>query len=254
LRDCQMSETVIFPNAPITEAIIDIRVEPRSEAAITALAAFRDIVRDRFPNGQAIAEWEADFQVDPPREPTLTQASARPTGFLFRSEDQTKIVQTTLTGFTFNKLRPYEHWTPFRDEAKQLWKQYVELIEPLRVIRVALRYINRIEIPMPFASFSEYIRTTPEIAPNLPQELVHFFLRLEIPWPDEMTIAVITETIDQSTLTPQRVPLIFDIDVFRAHPFDPTSEEVWDNLESLRNIKNEIFLSSLTDKAKEMFR
>jgi uncharacterized protein (TIGR04255 family) len=170
------------------------------------------------------------------------------------SADRTKVVQATETGFTFNKLRPYEHWSRFRDEARQIWNEYAGIARPARATRMALRYINRIELPLPFGDFKEFILTVPEVAPGVSQALDRFFMRLDIPYPDVPALAIITLTMDTSVPIIDRVPIIFDIDVFRESEVDPGSEEIWDTLEALRTLKNQIFFSSLTDKAKELFQ
>jgi uncharacterized protein (TIGR04255 family) len=51
-----------------------------------------------------------------------------------------------------------------------------------------------------------------------------------------------------------KVPLIFDIDVFREAAFDVKGEELWQAFEKLRDLKNNIFFKSITPKAKELFR
>ena len=94
-----------------------------------------------------------------------------------------------------------------RDDAKQLWLHYVDLARPVSVARIALRYINRIEIPLPFEDYKEYVLTIPEIAPGIPQGLAHFFMRLEIPYPEQF-MAIITQTIDQGNMPPNAIPLI----------------------------------------------
>jgi len=249
-----MSNATKFPNAPIAEAILDIRVEPCPETDVTALAALHDILRERFPHSQGLTEWRADFQVEAGTITTSAQASARPSGFLFRSDDQSRIVQTTLTGFTFNRLKPYESWDRFRDEARRIWEEYVRVARPSKALRVALRYINRIELPLPCDDLKNYILTVPETAPGLPQGLSHFFMRLEMPHPDFDCLAVITETIDREAMTAEIAPIIFDIDVFRMSAYDPVSAGIWETLETLRLAKNRIFFSSLTEKAKELFK
>ncbi len=245
---------VVFPNAPITEAVLDIRVEPHPSLDLTKLGAIHDRVVSRFPDQQGITDFEAGIVVAPEGGQTITQTSARPLGFLLRSGDQTKVTQITRTGFTFNKLKPYEDWARFQSEARELWQYYVELAEPVKVTRVALRYINRIELPLPFADFKEFILTAPEIAPGISQGLDHFFMRLEIPYPNELAAAIVTLTIDRSTPIIETVPIIFDIDVFRVSPFLPLSSLIWESLESLRLLKNRIFFSSLTERAKELFQ
>jgi uncharacterized protein (TIGR04255 family) len=249
-----MSDPEVFPKAPITEAVLDLRVQPQPNLKLADLESLHERIRERFPEKQGITAWEAGFEFHRKEARSLAQTSARPVGFLFRSADQTKVVQVAEAGFTFNKLRPYEHWSALRDEAKQVWKDYNEIAQPVRVTRIALRYINRIELPLPFADFKEYILTVPEVAPGIPQALDQFLLRLEIPYPDVSALAIVNLTIDRSEPIVDRLPLIFDIDVFHASDYDPLSEEIWQSLEALRVLKNQIFFFSLTDRAKELFR
>ena len=67
----------------------------------------------------------------------------------------------------------------------------VEPARPNRLKRLALRYINRIEIPLPIRDFKDYLLTIPEIAPGLPQALSNFIMRLVIPNPEMEATAVI---------------------------------------------------------------
>ena len=58
-----------------------------------------------------------------------------------------------------------------------------------------------------------------------------------------------------SRLTPKkRVPLIFDIDVFREQEYASNIEEMWNGFEDLKAFKNQIFFNTITDKCKELFR
>jgi uncharacterized protein (TIGR04255 family) len=171
---------------------------------------------------------------------------------MYASPDGKDIVQARLDGFTANRVQPYKDWETFRNIGKKLWKHYVSIAAPTAVTRIALRYINRLELPMPFKDFKEYILTTPEIAPSLPQGLQNFFMRLEIPHEEYQAVAAVTETMEAPT--DEVLPLTFDIDVSREARFNPDSEEIWQAFELLRNFKNEIFFNSLTDKAKELFK
>jgi uncharacterized protein (TIGR04255 family) len=114
------------------------------------------------------------------------------------------------------------------------------------------RYINRIEIPLPVKDFREYILTTPEIAPGLPQGLAGFFMRLLIPDEKSGFNAILTETMEP--LQQNLLPFILDIDVFREAAFEIHATEMWDTLERLRDFKNEIFFKSLTQRAQELFK
>ena len=247
-----MADWPRFANAPITEALLDIRARPPSGVDLARLATFQDAVKDLYPARRERFSWQGGFQVKPGETPEVFPPSGGPDGYLFTSKDGKQIVQARLDGFTFNRLKPYDKWESFRDEAKKQWERYQEIAVPEVVSRVALRYINRIEVPLPMKDFREYILTTPEIAPKLPQGLAGFFMRLVIPDERSRAVAIITLTMEDPQ--EQVLPLIFDIDVFREAPFDVHGEEMWEALGQLRDYKNEIFFNSVTDKTRELFK
>jgi uncharacterized protein (TIGR04255 family) len=248
-----VAERTIFPNAPITEALLDIRAQLPAQANLAQLATYHDSVKDLYPTKRERHSWQGGFKLNPPGDIEVLQSQGGPDGYLFTSTDGKQIVQARLDGFTFNRLKPYDRWETFRDEARRLWQLYVRVADPKQVTRAALRYINRIEIPLPMKDFKDYILTLPEIAPGLPQGLDKFLMQLVIPLPDTPAKAVITATMEAVTDT-DKLPLIFDIDVFRVAAFNVTDEEVWQVFEELHDLKNNIFFESITPKAKELFQ
>lgn len=248
-----MSEYTVFPNAPITEALLDIRVQLPSGIDLDKLKTFHDPIKERFPLKEERISFEASFKVSPKEDPIVLPSMRKPDGYLFRSNIDNKVVQARLDGFTFNKLKPYKDWMSFQAEAQELWNIYLKIATPIKIVRIALRYINRIEIPLPMSEFKEYILTVPEIAPNIPQALSHFFMQLVIPNPEIGATAVINQTVEPITPN-QRAPLIFDIDVFKDVVYVDNKEKIWDDFKDIRIFKNEIFFNSVTDKAKELFK
>jgi uncharacterized protein (TIGR04255 family) len=250
-----MKEYPVFPNAPITEAVLDIKAKISDEITLETFEEFQAEIKDRFKERKTRHSFRADFPLSPGKDnitPPITQIGGAD-GYLFRSPKEDKIVQTRLDGFTFNKLRPYENWNSFRDEARLLWELYSKIAMPSRVEKIALRYINRIEIPLPFVDFNEYILINIQIPSTLPQGLSHFFMRLELPNEEIQAIAVITSTM-QKTTESQKLPLIFDIDVQKNNIYTGEMSEMWKDFDLLRGFKNEIFFNSITEKAKELFK
>ncbi len=246
-----MVEYTIFPRAPITEALLDIRVELRKPFALSNLEQLHEKIRDRFPEKQQRIAFQANIKLAPDG-PAAAIPMSQPDGYLFRSLAMNKIVQARIDGFTFNKLKPYENWQVFKSEAQELWNLYYQLARPLKITRLALRYINRIDLPLPFNTFKDYILTLPEVAPGLPQALSGFFMQIAIPNPEIEANAIINETIENVTNN-QKLPLIFDIDIFREVSFIDNKPELWIIFDHLRDFKNNIFFSSITDKTKELF-
>jgi uncharacterized protein (TIGR04255 family) len=248
-----MTEYTEFPNAPITEALLDIRVKLPPQVDLEQLATFQNDIKDDFPSRRERFMWESRFEIKE-GDVQVSSPTGGVEGYLFRSSDGKRVVQARLNGFTFNRLWPYENWQKLRDEAKPLWQRYIRIASPEIITRIALRYINRIEIPLPIRDFKDYILTTVEIAPGIPQEMSGFFMRLVIPVPDMSAVAIVTQTFAPKKINNDILPLIFDIDVVRETVFDVEAEEVWDTFDTLRDLKNDIFFKSITEKTKELFQ
>lgn len=249
-----MNDFHVFPNAPITEAILDIKVKLPDGVGLDIFDEFQEKIKDRFEDRKTKYSLRVGFMFSPGKDETTPNVVPKEKieGYLFQSKKENKIVQARLDGFTFNKLRPYENWAQFHAEARELWKLYNKIAKPISVDRIALRYINRIEIPLPFEDFSEYILTNPQIAPGLPQSLSHFIMRIEIPNDEIGAIAIITQTMQRQTET-HKLPLIFDIDAIKEANYTNEDSGMWDDFNLLRRFKNKIFFNSITEKTKELF-
>lgn len=248
-----MEKYPVFPNAPIIEALLDIRVELPKDVALEKLESAFDAMKGRFPVKKRGLTCRTGFERSSKGEITTIPASEIPNGFHFSSSDGTKTVQSRFDGFTFNKLKPYENWPKFRDEAQELWNQYFEIVKPLKIVRIALRYINQIEIPLPVKNLEKYILTLPKLAPKLPQPVSNYFMQFTISNLNLEATAIITQTMKSPTPT-GKLPVILDIDTFKLQAYSENKQQMWNEFENLRNFKNDIFFDSLTDKTKELFK
>ena len=135
-------------------------------------------------------------------------------GFQFATRAKDKMFQAQRHGWAFNKLAPYETWELFSSEGRLLWKRYRDIARPEAITKVALRYVNRLDLPLPFKDFKEYILTVPEVAPELPQELSGFFMQLQIPQADLEAVAVLNVAMTPP-IAANVCSVALDIDVFR---------------------------------------
>lgn len=239
-------------NAPITEALIDIKGELSDEIDLGVLEGFHELVRENYPTKHSRFSGTVKIEFKGEDKTEIVDKTSQKDGFFFLSNDGKQIVQARLDGFTFNRLKPYEDWSIFSDEAKILWDRYVQVAKPSRITRLALRYINNIEIPLPIKDFKEYILTTPEIAPNLPQTLSNYFMRLVIPDQKTGAVAIITQAMKMQDSSKDVINLIFDIETYFGGSFLVDSDEIWGKFEILHNLKNEIFFETITEKTERL--
>ncbi len=243
-----------FTNAPITEALLDIQVSRQGSVDFRALEPFCDAIAASYPDRRLRKEFRAQFSVSDEGDAVAASPDGGIVGYRLTSADGSQVALARVNGFSFSRLRPYQDWDRFRGEARRLWDLYLTLTEPESIQRIALRYINRLELPLPFGDFREYVRTAPDIAPGLPQSLSHFLMQLQIPSPAHDAIAIVTETMETPIGDESRLPFILDIDAIRTGRLEPRDAALWDRFEKLHALKNEIFFQSITDKTKELFQ
>lgn len=247
------NEYPVFPNAPIREAVLDIRVDLPNDINSETLESFYERIKEKYPEKKQVTTITTDFSFLKDKIDNKL-VSNKLNGYFYRSNQENKVIQTKLDGFTFSKLQPYENWDKFVTEAKAFYEQYTKIVKPIRITRIALRYINQINLPLPFSDFKEYILTIPEVAPGLPQALSGFFMQLTIPNPDDANIfAIINQTMKPPTKD-NKLPFIFDIDVIKLVNYNDGDLAIWEQFQKLRYFKDDIFLKSITGKTKEMFK
>ena len=239
-----------YSRAPITEAILDLKVILPDKFPIEKFLEIHARIRDRFPTSEPIHVGSLAIQAGPEIE---VDASRQHSGFLFRSKDGLRIFQATLQGFTFNRLAPYNSWEEFSDDARNLWEIYKDICKPAFVTRAAVRYINRIDIPVEGSiKLQDYLKTAPDIASGLSQKnLSSFFMQLQIPQEDLNCMLVINETLALPP-APGFLSVIFDIDLFRQQVWQSDDEDIWHFLTQLRERKNQVFWESITERTEEL--
>lgn len=235
--------------APIVEALIDIQIEPHV-VTLEALAPFDVLALPEFPERKRVIELRNNVDLTA-EEPKLTSAPPEVKGHAFWTADKKRVVQARVNGFALSHLAPYDRWSSLRSDALSWWEKFSSIAAPKTVTRCALRFINRIELPLPFSTFEEYLRTFPQIGPALPQGLSGAFARLVIPFGS--ATVVVTQAIDEAGATAGMIPVILDIDVFEKVSMRPDGADLWSKMEDLRKIKNDVFFGSLTPKAWKLF-
>lgn len=239
-----------YKKAPITEAIVDLRVESPPDLSISGLNKAHEGQEASYPVVEQLHRAFGQMQIGPQVSAT---AGKQHIGYLFRSGDAKQIYQARLDGFAMSRLAPYDNWNVLRDEARRLWDIYRRVTKPVSVTRLAVRYINRIDIPIPLQDFKDYLRTVPEVSPDLPQGLAGYFMQLTIPLEDIKSLVLINETIIEP-VNRNVVSVVLDIDIFRTADLPAHEEGIWAFFEELRFRKNDVFEACITDKARELFQ
>ena len=241
-----------LPNAPITEALVDIRCKLPKGFNLDQFKSIGSKITREYSIEKTMKFHETKIDVKDREQSVTTHDKIN--GYRYESSNGTKIVQLRDDGFTFNRLKPYKNWDEVRDEALQLWNYYKELVQPVFISRIAVRYINNLNIPMPIIDFRDYLTCPPEVPEGLPQGIISFFYRVVIPAPDPRITAIITQALEPKVDFKDNLPIILDIDVIKFTPDGFLEEDILAILEKLRNFKYQIFFKSITKKLLETYQ
>lgn len=239
-------------SAPITEAVLDVWAELPPETTHQALRGLKDALGAEYEKVEEQRQFVGSIGVGPDGS-SHAQSRQRTRGYLFTSKDGLNIAQVRFDGFSLNRLRPYDRWATFKGEAQRIWELYRSALGPVRVPRLGLRYINRIELPPNPGDMKRYFRTFPEVSPGLPQSLAGFMMRLVIPMDDEPAHGIVTQGLEQPTQD-GKVPIVFDVEVRFERAFDPADPGLWDAFEVMRRHKNRLFFESITELVEGWYR
>jgi uncharacterized protein (TIGR04255 family) len=235
-----------YERAPIVEAILEVRVRPTEGQGVEELDS---VVQDPdFPDVAQLVSVTSEIQMGP--SAVVGQASGEHIGFAFRRKDGQRVVQAQLDKFSFSWLAPYENWEAFVDEAMGHWDRYCQVAKPGVATRLGIRFVNKIDIDRASVEIKDYLRTTVDISPYLPQALLGYFMQVDIPLPRHEAVARVVSTL-VSPKDPEGTSLILDIDTWRDVTLDLTTGDVRDSLlgylDVLRSAKNYVFEACITD-------
>lgn len=241
---------MIYKNAPIQEAVFDVRVDKINVDNGESLSFFGDILKESYPDEKKKNNFSGTIHFNSPSGPE-TRTQNKTIGYIYSTLDSTRQIQIRLDGFTFNVLRPYENWEIHFDEFIKNWELYNSKLKPSNILRIAARYINRIEIPTPVTDFQEYITNIPPIPKCLPQTLSNFFMQTQIPCEEELKIVTLTETIEQ--IKENSLFFILDIDVGQQMGIENNTCSLVKIFNEIRDLKNKIFETCITEKTRKLF-
>jgi uncharacterized protein (TIGR04255 family) len=235
-------------NAPIVEAVIDIRVLRDPAVSSHTFAGLMSSIGQKYSQADSIHSFQARFGIESGRmlEPAQNRADL---GWKYQAG--TEVAQFRVDGFTFSKLEPYTTWGDVFGEAIRLWEVYVSLAKPKQVSRIAVRYINRMRVSGS-GSINEILEAPPLLPRPIPPVMKDFLTRVHVADETRNSAAVIVQALEPQ-FDPNVMSLLLDIDAYHELSLSPTDQDLSAMFQQLRDLKNEIFYATITEKTAEMY-
>lgn len=243
-----------YARAPIAEAVIDIQANLDPAPSLRDLKAFSKTLRQRFPLVHSVNSFAVNFAADAENGGMQSNASAAQLGYRLSTESNDRILQVRKQGMSYSHMPPYSSWEQFRGEAQPLWEQYAAALRVKSLTRLAVRFINRLQVHTG-DDIDSFLQVGPRIPEAVSKHVVGFFTQLVLPAVDlgPEYRAIINVGVEPGA-APDVTGLLLDIDVFCEKALPHEDDQMWLVLEQLRHHKNKIFEASITDKVREMIK
>lgn len=240
-----------YNNAPIQEAVFDVRVKRVENISIEYYESLKETALLEYPNTKKKLEVSGKFKFE--KNEFITQQGAPiEIGVIFTNGNGNRKIQFRKDGYTFNQLRPYSNWEDFSEEAFKYWNIYKEEIKPSSIKRIASRFINKIDLPLKDnLNLEKYFKNIPKQPSVFKQGFDSLFLRMQGPCNTDGFTASINCNFNKPEN--DKLPFILDIDVFGLRDY-PIDQKLKTEFLTIRNIKNNIFESFITDKTRNLFK
>ncbi len=241
-----------YVNPPIVEAICDFHFLPGHLWDATVLGLVYDQIRNDFPERVQLPGAMVNMTFGMPIQAMPDLGRMR-----FRRNDGSALVQVGQDNLTVNHLTPYSGWPQYREMIAMAFSAYQNVAAPVGLSQIALRYINRIDIPASFLTeeysvqIESYLLAQPNVPPAVPQMFSEWAQRVVIPFDDtQMTLVLQSGTVQGSPSAP--VAFLLDLTMSPAlQSVSLSSALSW--LEQAHTSIETVFEECLGPKARNLF-
>jgi len=236
-----------YKRPPITEAVIELRFDGKIDRDL--IDKLQGRLSTKYPFSMGGKVWNVEIGDAPPKIRQEFQ------GYRMTAVDGTGIVVISPSLISTSRLAPYSGWEQMIESAKENWSSWKKIIGYRRLIRVGLRYVNRIDIPNPENApvhINKYLNLRPEVPVFGFSPIENFVMNVSIPVGNEELKLILNAGSTPSPLV-KTVSFLLDIDLSRDSNLPQIDTDIWSLVDRMRPYKNSVFEGCITDEARGLF-
>lgn len=248
MSNSEDSPSEIYPfleKAPIQEAVIQLSGRAGGDWDEQRITSILKEKLPTFSKTQSLRGIMAEMRL---QQGATTAHESKDLGWLglvMRPDDEKQVLQFQRDFFAYSRLSPYPGWESFSETALTMWKIHQEVAAPSEVVRVGIRFINRIDLPIE-GKLENYLHAPPIEPVGMDFPYLNFLHSETLAVPGGEYAIQITKTIQPSIdQDPSKFGLIIDIDVFTLQLSSIDTDELNLRLGKMRSLKNKAFFGSL---------
>ena len=166
--------------------------------------------------------------------------------YIYFSKEQKTKLEISGDTITYVSEDQYLGWNSFKGNVLEFFSILERVFGQSEIQRTSIRFINRFSFP-DFDKPEDYINTfISATGESQPYPLRQYGFRLLMDVPNSDTYSIVNHNVER--VIDGKFLYTFDIDVLNNQKLLFSIDSIDNNLDSLREIKNNIFFNTLTDK------
>lgn len=240
-----------YTKAPIVEAVINLQISTKTAVDLAVLEEIAARIPE-FPKRTQVHGLEMGFLAANTQQPQF-HSRHESIGVRLETAASTRVLQLQKQVFVFSHLPPYSSWEEFRSEAQQLWPKYRDSINPDYVSRLAVRVINRLDLPGPIEELARFSNLLPHLPKKIPVHADTFFMQFQLPLSQISRGArALINVASGGQPGKSSSELLLDFDLFIEGQFGTDDNSLWPLMDTLSASKNELFEACITDETRKL--
>ena len=247
-----------YRNPPVEEALCEFRFKPGPDWNLTIPGKLQSEIGDDYagkPRQQMVVDVGLEAQRGRPSKLQYGEGLGK---VQLVTPDEKRIVGIGPDVLSIHILRPYQTsprpkesgWNEFRPRIEKALGAYWKVAQPEGVIRIGIRYINKIVIPQKTLRIGDYLKCAlPEVS-GLPDDLKNFISRVEYAYEDGVRLVLSHGSIDAPA---DHRGFLLDLDMIWESSEPILSDVALAKVDNLRTREREAFETIITDKVREVF-
>lgn len=238
-----------YKNPPIVEAISEFRFSKETPWDPTIPGSVYERIKEHFPVKENKIEQQLSLKAD---ASGLSQNFSTTPRAVMLSKDKASLVQVGQRLISINHLKPYAGWENFRPKIELAYDTICEVTEIKGIDRLALVYVDRIEIPGDNIEMGEYYKFYPYLGSGLPQTHANFSVACAFPYHDERDFCKLQLTAAMPTKKDHLATLLTtEYFLMKKKSVSPDNAIEW--MEQAHTKVRELFKGCITEKLENIF-
>ncbi|MEA1979662.1 MAG: TIGR04255 family protein [candidate division Zixibacteria bacterium] len=241
-----------YRKSPIIEAVCEFRFDDEKEWDLTAPGLIYNQIKREFPNKRQKQQY--DLQIGRPKD-EIAHKIEKSGITQFVSNDENNLIQLGEHFITINTFSPYNGWDNYLPKIDIGLQSYFEIINPTKIKRIGLRYINKLPFEKSTVELKDYFQFYPNVGDSSIDNYSSFITGIQLPHENSIGTRDITKVMLNSLEEKKQEGLIalLDIDHFTNIGIEIDISKIKEWLNSSHSRVIEIFEACIKDSLREKF-